>query len=317
MISAGAFAGRADGAVKQSDTGIVFDIQRYSLHDGPGIRTTVFLKGCPLRCLWCANPESQSPEPSLLARDIRCKSCGACAQACPQGAIRPGEPSGRAIDRGRCDWCMKCVDACLYGSLVVCGKPMGVDEVVDEALRDALFYRNSGGGVTLSGGEVLSQGRFARALLQRCKQQGLHTAVDTSGYAPWKTLEALLPSTDLVLFDVKHLDAEHHRRATGVDNALILENLTRTAARCTTRLRMPLIAGFNDSVDHVRELALLARRLGLETISFLPYHEGGRSKCEQLGRSYPLPEARAPDDAHLLALKELVEAEGLRVAIGK
>jgi glycyl-radical enzyme activating protein len=298
------------------EKGLIFNIQKFSVHDGPGIRTTVFLKGCPLRCLWCSNPESQDFSPELMVRDILCKGCGACVEICPRGAITITREEGRKIDRIRCDRCMECIPACLYQAVQICGNYLTVDEVLKEVLKDRLFYKNSGGGVTLSGGEVLMQGWFARAVLEQCKGEGLHTALDTSGFGPWKELESLLAFVDLLLFDLKHLDTKEHQRTTGVGNEGILENLTKASRLVPVWLRVPLLAGFNDSEGHIKKIAALGRKFKAEKISLLPYHEGGKSKSEQLGRYYPLPEATAPSDLHIQFLKSIIEKEGLTVTIG-
>jgi pyruvate formate lyase activating enzyme len=194
------------------EKGMVFHIQRFSVHDGPGIRTTVFLKGCPLRCRWCSNPESQPFVPSLMVRNINCGGCGVCAPACPRQAITIDQGQ-RKIDRTRCNDCLQCVEACHYDALHRCGSLLSVAEIVAEVCQDRLFYKNSGGGMTLSGGEPLAQPQFARSLLAACREQGLHTALETSGHAPWEQMEAVLRFVDLTLFDLKHLDPERHRWA--------------------------------------------------------------------------------------------------------
>ncbi|MBI5551932.1 MAG: glycyl-radical enzyme activating protein [Desulfobacterales bacterium] len=297
------------------DSGLVFNIQRFSVHDGPGIRTTVFLKGCPLRCLWCSNPESQDSHPVLMVRDINCKGCRACLPACPRGAIAFGA-AGRTIDRSNCDNCLQCVAACLYDSLQRCGSRLTVQAVVAEVLQDRLFYKNSGGGVTLSGGEPLMQSRFAAAVMAACKQEGLHTALETSGQAPWEEMERVLAWADVILFDIKQLDAALHQRTTGVGNATILSNLRRAATVRPVWLRVPLIAGFNDAADHIRSVALLGKEIGAQKISLLPYHEGGRSKQNSLGRPYDFQEGKAPDEERLKLLKGLIEETGLPASIG-
>jgi pyruvate formate lyase activating enzyme len=301
---------------RDEEKGLIFNIQRFSVHDGPGIRTTVFFKGCPLKCPWCSNPESQSFSPELIVRDILCKGCGACVETCPQQAITLTKKEGRRINRKKCNSCFLCVENCQYQSLSVCGKYMKVDEILDEVLQDRLFYKNSGGGVTLSGGEVLLQSHFALQVLKACRTEGLHTALETSGYGSWKELKDLLPFVDLVLFDLKHLDPVEHKKTTGVDNKIILENLRKISKMTPVWLRIPLIAGFNDSEAQIKKATLLGKEIGVQKISLLPYHEGGKSKSEQLGRIYPLPEARAPEEEHLDHLKKIIEKDGLKATIG-
>lgn len=296
--------------------GLVFNIQRFSIHDGPGIRTTVFMKGCPLNCHWCSNPESQDFFPNLMVRDMNCRQCGACEKICPEGAITLTREAGRKIERGKCSQCLVCIDACIYNSLNVCGKYMTVEEVLAEVLKDRAFYRNSGGGMTISGGEALLQWEFVMRLLRAGKRQGLHTALDTSGYAPWQTVEKLLPFVDLILWDIKHLDSREHKKMTGVGNHMILENIQKASKTKTIWLRMPLIAGFNDSDIHLAKLIDLAKEAAVEKISLLPYHEGGKSKCEQLGRTYPFPAGKAPNDERIESIKGMIEKAGMRVSIG-
>ncbi len=209
--------------------GLVFNIQRYSIHDGPGIRSTVFFKGCPLRCKWCSNPESLNTFAELMVRETRCNGCGRCIKVCAPGALSLAA-SGLRLDRGKCDLCLKCIEACWEDVLELAGRQMTVDEVIEECSKDELFYRNSGGGVTLSGGEPLLQADFALQLLSSLKELGFNTALDTCGQVPWETLEKALAYTDLVLFDVKHIDSEEHRDGTGTDNKLILSNLEKAMA---------------------------------------------------------------------------------------
>jgi pyruvate formate lyase activating enzyme len=296
--------------------GLVFNIQRFSIHDGPGIRTTVFMKGCSLRCLWCSNPESQDLLPIIITRDIKCTKCGDCAMACPREAITVNENEGRRIDWSVCNQCLMCADACKYQAINVCGKYMNVEEILDEVLRDRPFYRNSGGGVTVSGGEPLLQWEFVSELCETFKENQLHTALETSGFAPWKNLEKILEHVDLVLYDVKHLDPEKHREGTGLDNELILENLHRAAKKTAVWIRMPLIAGYNDSKKHITNLAFLAKEIRAEKISLLPYHEGGKSKCEQIGKIYPIPDAKAPSEEYVKELQKLITELGVEATIG-
>jgi len=274
--------------------GLVFNIQKFCLHDGPGIRTTIFLKGCPLTCKWCSNPESQSWRPQLVTRDIKCTGCGECATVCPENAIELTSDGNRHINWEHCSQCLKCIDACIYGALEAAGKHMSVDEVVREAEKDAIFYKNSGGGVTVSGGEPLLQHEFLVELLQSLKKKQIHVAVDTSGYAPKSVLKKIIEYVDLVLFDIKHLDPKIHRANTGVDNDIILENARYVAQRATTWFRMALIAGINDSVEHIQQVSKLAANLNIEKLSLLPYHEGGKSKCLQIGRPYAVEGDRTP-----------------------
>ena len=295
--------------------GVVFDIQRYSIHDGPGIRTTVFLKGCPLRCYWCQNPESQRKEPEVLLFKDKCTLCGQCVAVCPSGASSLSATSS-VIDRSKCLGCGKCVEACLNEARKLAGEYKTVDEVMEEVHKDMNFYKNSGGGVTLSGGDPVAQPAFALAILKECKEAGLHTVIDTCGYTRWPTLNKLLEYTDMVLFDIKHLDSGEHKRTTGVGNGLILENLKKTSAMKPVWLRMPLIAGFNDSESHVIQLIELGERTNAQKISLLPYHEGGRTKCEQLGRPYPFSDAKAPEKEHIEHLKKMIQEKGITAAIG-
>lgn len=297
--------------------GIVFDIQRFSIHDGPGIRTTVFMKGCPLRCQWCSNPESQRGKPQIITRDIKCSGCGACVGKCRQHAISLSQDKKRHIDWERCDQCLECADACIYGALAVVGKSMEIEDVVNEVASDRVFYDNSGGGITVSGGEPTQQSDFVTGLLYACKEKGFHTALETCGYGPESAFKAMLEHIDLVLFDIKHIDAEQHRQYTGVDNKLILTNLEFIAKTKRAWLRVPLIAGFNDSSEHMEEIFCLAKKLNIERISLLPYHEGGVSKAAQIGVEYLMDGAKRPDDDHIDQLAQIGSKKGLHVTIGR
>jgi pyruvate formate lyase activating enzyme len=295
--------------------GLVFNIQRFSVHDGPGIRTTVFMKGCPLRCPWCSNPESQSFARSLMARDVNCRGCGKCIESCPQTAIRLTSGGYRKIDWEKCDQCLNCVQACDYHSLQICGQYLGDQEVLDEVGRDVDFYRNSGGGITISGGEPLYQAEFVEALLKGCREKGIHTAVDTTGHASWEKFEIVLPYVDLLLFDLKHLDPGEHERTTGVRNHIILRNLVEVSRTHAVWLRIPLIAGFNDSEKHIADIADFGNELGVGKISLLPYHEGGKSKSRQIGKDWRFV-GEAPGDEHVEHLKKVIRNRGIEVSAG-
>ena len=244
---------------------MVFNIQRYSIHDGPGIRTTAFLKGCPLACAWCHNPESLRPMPEVVFRAERCLKCGWCVKACPRAAISL-DSSGWRRDASRCDGCGACATVCPSEAVEVIGRRMTVAEVLAEVEKDRIFYSESGGGITVSGGEPLAQPDFLAGLLSACRQKGLHTVVDTSGCAPWATFERILPDTCLFLYDLKHLDDDVHQRWTGVSNVQILDNLARLAETgAAIEVRMPVVPGVNDSDEHLDRLGRRGGRAGAET----------------------------------------------------
>jgi pyruvate formate lyase activating enzyme len=268
-------------------TGRVFDIRRYSVHDGPGIRTTVFLKGCPLRCAWCHNPESQSPLPQLLLRPERCLGCGACVRSCPHAAIRTTDGRCRT-DAARCRTCGACADACSAEARELVGREMSVDAVLNEIERDRLFYDESGGGVTFSGGEPLGQFDFLRALLVGCRLRAIRTAIDTSGHAPTASLLEVAALTDLVLYDLKHLDDARHRHGTGVGNGLILANLRGlTATGVHVVVRVPLVPGFNDATDDLRRTAEFVATLDpVPRVQLLPFHAAAAEKHRRFGMPY-------------------------------
>lgn len=286
-------------------SGIVFDIQRYSLKNGPGIRTTVFLKGCPLRCWWCSNPESQDFAPELMFDEKLCTGCGACAQACPEGLSLRG-----FLHRGRCTLCLRCAAACLSGALTVSGRRMTVQEALAPVLKDRAYYRRSGGGMTLSGGECLSQPAFAIALLRAAKAEGIHTVVDTSLYAPWPVLREAAAWTDLFLADIKQMDPEKHRDGTGVDNGLILSNLAALLdSGARVWLRLPVIRGVSDDLTHCEALAAFLGEHPLpEKVDILPGHGIGLGKYAQLGRGTCAP--LAPEAQTLQAMQAILEKSG-------
>jgi pyruvate formate lyase activating enzyme len=265
--------------------GVIFDIQRFSLHDGPGIRTNVFLKGCFLDCTWCHNPESKDPAPEIAYYPDKCALCGACAAVCP-GKLHRLDRDGHTFTRPGCTRCGACASACVIGALALIGRTISAGEALGEVRKDEPFYRNSGGGMTISGGEPFYQSGFTLALLRLAKESGLHTCVETSGAAPFEILRAAAAATDLFLYDVKETDTERHRIFTGVPNADIIENLEKLdALGSRTVLRCPLIPGCNDREDHFREIGALASRLRNVTgIEIEPYHPLGISKAVSIGK---------------------------------
>lgn len=267
--------------------GILFDIQRFSVHDGPGIRTTVFFKGCNLRCFWCHNPESVSSQREIQFLEPKCIGCGKCAAVCPKGCHAMAE-GGRVYSRDLCLLCGKCAEACPSEALTVAGRRYTSEEVLDIVVRDAPFYRNSGGGMTCSGGEPMLQIHFLEELLRGAKAAGLHTAVDTAGNVPFAHFERILPYTDLFLYDVKCAGEAEHVRATGVGNTLILENLGKLSrAGAEIWVRIPVIPGVNDTLENMRSTAdLLSGLPGVKLVELLTFHRLGGGKYESLGRTY-------------------------------
>lgn len=305
---------RADARAR----GLVFSLDRNVVEDGPGIRTTVFLKGCPLRCVWCHSPQSQSRERELLFIPNRCIGCGECVRACPNEA-QELSAEGRRVLWDRCDNCGRCAEACPSTALEMAGTRMSVDEIVDVVRRDTVYYKNTGGGVTFSGGEALLQPEFLRACLERCRNAGIHTAVDTCGFAKWPVFESILPHTDLFLYDLKHMDSYRHRQMTGVGNTLILENLKRID-RCgkPVWIRVPLIPGHNDSIENLRQVAALAGTLlHLEKIFLLPYNRAAGAKYAFLGRKYGLDPLEPHTEREKEEFVRLFRSVGLEAELGR
>lgn len=273
--------------------GIVFNIVHGSMVDGYGIRTTIFLKGCPLRCKWCCNPEGQKFDPELRYTEMLCKGCMKCIDVCPEGAIsirKSEEGETVAIDRTKCTNCMKCVDSCFFGALEKFGTYYTVDELFDIIRRDATYYKSSGGGVTIGGGEASMHTDFTLALVRKCKENFIHVAVDTCGYTINDTAFQVLSEADLLLYDIKGMDPEAHIRDTGVPNDLILSNLQKLdKLNVPTIIRMPLIPGHNDSDEAIEKAAeFLATLKNLDRVDLMNYHTFGVTKYDQLGMDYEL-----------------------------
>ena len=298
-----------------SPAGQVFDIQRFSIHDGPGIRTTVFLKGCPLACVWCHNPEAISPKPGVSFAAGKCIACGECARLCPHGA-HAVDGSTHLYDRDRCEACGRCLPLCDTHALEPVGRTMTVEEVMRQVLADKVFYTRSGGGFTVSGGEPLAQPEFTAALLEAARAEGIHRAVETSGFASWPRLEALIPLSDLFLFDWKESDPQRHARFTGQSNDVIMRNLRRLdAAGARIQLQCPIVPGFNDRDDHREGIRALARSLpGLTGVQLLPYHPLGKGKLARFGLPAPAELPDKPlDPAVISAWAQWLRGEGVQV----
>lgn len=344
-----------------SGTGIVFNIQRWAVQDGPGMRTTVFLKGCPLTCGWCANPESQNLMPEIVTRDILCIGCGKCKDVCPENAISfinaPSEETIYKLDGAGCQasempaadsnstqtsnatqkvkikkevlrniaWeqctsCLKCAEVCPAKALTASGEEKDVRQVITEVLKDKNFYKRSKGGMTISGGEPLTQWEFTLDLLKSAKKRGLNTALDTTGAGPWKILESLLEYTNLLLYDVKHMNGAKHKEATGMDNKIILENLEKAVSKCTVWIRRIVLPGFNDSDDEIKAMGRFISTLAPlpAKISLLPYHKFAAPKFKSIGRIYQYEDLPLPEEGRLKELQNILESvSGIKVDIGK
>lgn len=307
-----------ESSLHTEEDAVIFNIQRFSVHDGPGIRTLVFFKGCPLRCQWCSNPESHIRKPQIAFSQNRCIGCLRCSEVCPHGAVRLTNRVRLEYDRLRCKECGACVATCYANARVLLGREMTVDEVMVEIRKDAVFYRLSSGGVTLGGGEPTMWPAFATKLLAACRSEGIHAAIETCGHAPWSHIEPLLDNLDLILFDMKHLDPEMHMRYTGVNNKLILENLNRIAQRSIPIvIRIPVIPGANNDAQTIRKIAAYVHDLGIASrIELLSYHRFGEEKYARLGRPYPLRDLKPPDEEEMETLAAAVRSEGLVCKIG-
>ena len=294
--------------------GIVFDIKRYSIHDGPGLRTTVFFKGCPLRCIWCHNPESQQLKPQIVWYENRCISCSICVDSCRFNAI--DSRYGININKN-CTLCGECVKACPTNALEMIGKEYGVDELIDEILKDELFFEN-GGGVTISGGEPFVQSEFLFEVLDRLKKEQLHTALDTTGYVEWDKLKKSSEYVNLFLYDIKHMDSKKHKKYTGVGNELILENLTKLdSLGAETAIRIPVIPTINDDLENMKETAEFVCSLkNAVSVDLLPFHNMMEDKYKRLKLAFLVGDIEKPKDEKMEELRVLFEHAGLKVNMG-
>jgi pyruvate formate lyase activating enzyme len=300
-----------------SKRGIVFNIERHALHDGPGIRTLVFLKGCPLGCYWCSNPEGLAEGRQLMFTKEKCLRCGQCAEICPNQAISRQSDEYPITDREECKACGECLLTCPANARHIVGKEMSAEEVLREVEKDMVFYRHSDGGITVSGGEPMRQHEFVAAVFRLCKSRGISTAIETSGFAPWEHFEVILPYTDLMLFDIKHMDTQKHKESVGVDNELILKNLSRIDGMGVSLIiRVPTIPGFNDTKDNMKRLAALAKTLqNVTEIHLLPFHSLGRSKYGGLDVCYRAAEVEPPSMESMQRLSSVFNEAGIKTAI--
>ena len=299
---------------------LIFNIQKYNLYDGPGIRTLVFFKGCPLRCLWCSNPEGQVRAYQILFKKDRCVNCGACAAVCPAGVHVMADSRHEIRREVECVGCRACEKACTQTALSISGEYRTISEIMEVIEEDRPFYQSSGGGVTLGGGEVLMQPEAAVNLLTTCKERGINTAIETCGYARAEVVRRAAEVTDLFLFDVKHMNSDRHYQLTGVRNELILENLRWLLEnRCNDKVRVPLLRGVNDSESDieamVRFLAPYKDHRNCKGIDLLPYHKMGVNKYAQLGREYPMPGDPALDEAGLARVEDIIRRYDFPVTV--
>lgn len=297
-------------------TANIFNIQKFSVHDGPGIRTTVFFKGCPLKCWWCHNPESQNLNNQMLHDRDKCTLCGTCVKVCPQGAIKI-EDNILTTDENKCNYCRQCELYCIPGARQVVGKKYTVDEILKEVLKDKIFYEQSNGGVTVSGGEPLLQIDFVGELLKRLKKENIHTAVDTCGAVCFENIRRISQFTDVFLYDLKLMNDEKHIKYIGMSNKLILENLRKLSdIHNNINIRMPIIEGVNSDIEHIKETIDFIKHLNIKRVNLLPYHDIAKHKYKKLDITYQDERMSKPSDEKMQSFREMFESEGYEVKIG-
>ena len=297
--------------------GNVSNIQKFSVNDGYGIRTIVFLLGCTLNCLWCQNPETLSLEPELMFVDTLCKTCGRCTGICPAAGPKKSEDGQLTFNRSKCQDIYKCADVCPYEALRVSGRQMTSEQVIQEVLKDKVFYKQSGGGLTISGGEPLMQVDFTEEILKRIKQEGINTCIETAGNVPWESFEKILPYTDLFLYDLKFFNADSHQIWTGAKNEQILANFRLLAKEGKELIvRVPLIPGVNDGAEFGEIVDFVIESRSVKELHILPFHQLGSSKYKQIDKPYTMADWKEENAENIEKCKCYAESKGLRVSVG-
>ncbi len=292
--------------------GVVFDIQKFSVNDGPGVRTTVFLKGCQMKCVWCHNPESLSVKKQLSFSEQKCVSCQACVQVCPKGVHHFDEQGKHHVDYSACDACGLCVESCMHGALKIYGKTMSVDEVFAEVMKDKIYFSKSGGGMTLSGGEAMRQFDFSLALVKKCKENGIHVCIETNGASKSEHYREIAPYVDLFLFDYKATGDTIHKKLTGMSRRLVDHNLALlNELNAQVILRCPIIPNYNLTDTHLKAISALALQYSnIQKVEVLPYHNFGQGKAAEIGRTYEV-DADLPEESHSEAWIETIRSYGV------
>ena len=296
-------------------TATIFDIQKYSLHNGPGIRTTIFFKGCPLSCWWCHNPESQAAQKELMYYEDRCLFCGSCVESCPEEALSMTD-KGLKVDESICTLCAGCIRECPAGALEIAGREATLKEVIAETTADRLFYEQSGGGITFSGGEPLKQFAFVKELAEYYQNNGIHTVLDTCGLIEEQKVLEIAPLIDLFFYDIKFIDSRKHQRFTGQSNEQILNNLSKIAAKnYNITVRIPVIPGINDREAEMKKIGEFLVELGIDSVHLLGYHRSGIHKYSRLDKQYRLPDISSPGEDRILGLEKILKEMNLNTKI--